>query len=312
MAKRFTGRTASGRRLDGLSHGGVRRSRSGHEPEIRACQSDAALPLWRGMRASHASNRRRSLRTTSEHPDRPFDHDCFAVAKRKSAEAVPRRLVLVRSDSAGAGSPCARFAPRATVRDTHRTMSEESTTPDLVELVRRAVEAANRRDLDAVASSFAEDATFDGRVVGDHFEGRAAIRSFLEDWFGTYEELEVGLEEVRDLGNRVVFAVVVQNGRPAGSAGHLRQRDGRWDQRPRGPSPGPATWPTRSPTDHSRRTGGGRRTARSPLAAESPAACPAAGRSRRRWSPDRGACSCGRPARRRRGARGAAWRGIAR
>jgi uncharacterized protein (TIGR02246 family) len=108
-------------------------------------------------------------------------------------------------------------------------MSEESTTPDLVELMGRAFEAANRRDLDAVASSFAEDATFDGRALGDHFDGRAAIRSFLEDWFGAYEELEVGLEEleeVRDLGNGVVFAVVVQNGRPAGSAGHLRQREG--------------------------------------------------------------------------------------
>jgi len=106
-------------------------------------------------------------------------------------------------------------------------MPEESTTPELLELVGRAFEAANRRDLDAVASSFAEDATFDGRAfLGDHFEGRAAIRSLLEDWFGTYEELEVGLEEVRDLGNGVVFAVVVQNGRPAGSGGHLRQREG--------------------------------------------------------------------------------------
>jgi uncharacterized protein (TIGR02246 family) len=105
-------------------------------------------------------------------------------------------------------------------------MSEESTTPDLVELVGRAVEAANRRDFDAVASSFAGDATFDGRALGDHFEGRAAIRSFLEDWFGTYEELEIGLEQVRDLGNGVVFAVAVQDGRPAGSTGHLRQREG--------------------------------------------------------------------------------------
>ena len=75
-------------------------------------------------------------------------------------------------------------------------------------------------------SSFAEDATFDGRGVPDHYEGRAAIRSMLEEWFGSYEELEFGLEEVRDLGNGVVFAVVVQNGRPAGSAGHLRQREG--------------------------------------------------------------------------------------
>src|SRR2546423_12909557 len=105
-------------------------------------------------------------------------------------------------------------------------MPEEPTTPDLVELIGRAFEAANRRDLDAAASSFAEDATFDGRALGDHFDGRAAIRSFLADWFGTYEELEFGLEEVRDLGNGVVFAVVVQNGRPAGSGGHLRQREG--------------------------------------------------------------------------------------
>ncbi len=105
-------------------------------------------------------------------------------------------------------------------------MSEESTTPDLVELVHRQREAANRRDLDCAASSFAEDATLDGRALGDHFEGRAAIRSFLEEWFGVYEELEFGFEEVRDLGNGVVFAVVIQNGRPAGSAGHLRQREG--------------------------------------------------------------------------------------
>jgi uncharacterized protein (TIGR02246 family) len=105
-------------------------------------------------------------------------------------------------------------------------MSEESTTPDLVELVRRQAEAANRRDLDAVMRSFAPDAVFDGRVVGDHYEGRAAIRSFLEDWFGTYEELEFGLEEVRDLGKGVVFAVVTQNGRLVGSAGHVRQREG--------------------------------------------------------------------------------------
>ena len=107
-----------------------------------------------------------------------------------------------------------------------RVMPEESTTPDLVELLGRAIEAANRRDLDAVASSFAEDATFDGRGLGDRFEGRAAIRSFLENWFGTYEELEFGLEEARDLGHGVVFAVVVQNGRPAGSAAHVRQREG--------------------------------------------------------------------------------------
>ena len=107
-------------------------------------------------------------------------------------------------------------------------MSEESTTPDLVELTRRAFEAANRRDLDAVIGFFASDAVFEGRAVGPIFEGRAAIRSTFEDWFGTYEELEFKLEDVRNLGNGVVFAVVGQEGAPAGSAGHghFRQREG--------------------------------------------------------------------------------------
>ena len=80
-------------------------------------------------------------------------------------------------------------------------MAEEFTTSDPVELVGGAIEAANRRDLDAVESSFAEGATFDGRALGDHFEGRAAIRGFLDDWFGAYEELEIGVEEIRELGN---------------------------------------------------------------------------------------------------------------
>jgi ketosteroid isomerase-like protein len=105
-------------------------------------------------------------------------------------------------------------------------MPEEATTPDLVELTWRVLEAANRRDLDALMSSFTEDAVFDGRAAGAFFEGRAAIRGFLEDWFGAYEELDFELEEVSHLSNGVVFAVVIQDGCPVGSAGHLRQREG--------------------------------------------------------------------------------------
>jgi ketosteroid isomerase-like protein len=112
------------------------------------------------------------------------------------------------------------------LRDTHRVMPEESTTPDLVERVRRQFEAGNRRDIDAVMSTFAVDAVLEGRGLGDIFEGQAAIRAFVEGWFGMYEELEFKLEEVHDLGNGVVFAVVLQEGRPAGIAGHLRQKEG--------------------------------------------------------------------------------------
>ena len=107
-------------------------------------------------------------------------------------------------------------------------MPEEATTPDLLELTRLAFEAANRRDLDAVINFYASDAAFEGRMGGDTFEGRVAIRSFLEEWFGGYEELELKLEDVRDLGSGVLFAVVFQEGVLAGSAGPGRvwQREG--------------------------------------------------------------------------------------
>jgi ketosteroid isomerase-like protein len=103
-------------------------------------------------------------------------------------------------------------------------MAEESTRPDPVELVRKQVEALDHSDLDGVMSSVAEDGVLDGRA--DLIEGRAAIRSFVEEWFSAYEELDYELEEVSDLGGGVVFAVVIQDGRLVGSAGRLRQREG--------------------------------------------------------------------------------------
>jgi len=106
-------------------------------------------------------------------------------------------------------------------------MPEESTTPDPVELVRKQAEAANRRDVDAVTNAFAEDATLDGRARGGFFyEGRAAIRGLVEDWFDAYEKMHFEFEEVSHLGNGVVFAVLIQDGRLVGSAGHVRQREG--------------------------------------------------------------------------------------
>jgi ketosteroid isomerase-like protein len=104
-------------------------------------------------------------------------------------------------------------------------MSQESTTPDLVELVRKQLEALDRRDLDGVMNSVAEDTVLEGRFE-NFLEGRAAIRRFLEDWFRAWEELDFALEEVSDLGGGVVFAVVIQDGRPVGGDGRVRQREG--------------------------------------------------------------------------------------
>ena len=81
-------------------------------------------------------------------------------------------------------------------------MSAESTAPDLVELMRRSVEAANRRDFDAMASFYALDAVWDMSPLGlGVYEGRAAIRRFFEDWFDSYEEWAMEIETIFDLGS---------------------------------------------------------------------------------------------------------------
>jgi ketosteroid isomerase-like protein len=105
-------------------------------------------------------------------------------------------------------------------------MTSGSATPDLVELVRKQVEALDRDDRDGVMSSVTDDVVLEGRALGDFFEGREAIRGFLEDWFGLYEELDFELEEIGHLGGGVVFAVVTQDGRLVGSGGRIRQREG--------------------------------------------------------------------------------------
>jgi len=103
-------------------------------------------------------------------------------------------------------------------------MSQEPTTPDLVELSRGLFDAAQRREFDAILLRYAPDAVWDMNPLGGlgTFEGHAAIRGFWQDWFGNYEELEIGLDEILDLGNGVIFAVVNQKGRPVGSSGDVR------------------------------------------------------------------------------------------
>ncbi|HWX97526.1 MAG TPA: nuclear transport factor 2 family protein [Solirubrobacteraceae bacterium] len=104
-------------------------------------------------------------------------------------------------------------------------MSEESTTPDLVERQKRLTDAANRRDLDAMMAFYAPDGVYDMSPVGmGVFEGQAAARGFIEDWWGSYEEREFEAEETLDLGNGVGFRVLIQKGRPVGSSGEVQLR----------------------------------------------------------------------------------------
>jgi ketosteroid isomerase-like protein len=105
-------------------------------------------------------------------------------------------------------------------------MSEESMTPDLVELSRRQLEAVNRRDIDAVMSRVPPDGVYDtspdGLVV---YEGPAAIRGFIGEWWGAFEDLALEPEDILDLGHGIVFLLVRQTGRPANSTGRLERRE---------------------------------------------------------------------------------------
>jgi ketosteroid isomerase-like protein len=104
-------------------------------------------------------------------------------------------------------------------------MREASAIPDPVELVRGLFEAANRRDFDGIMGFYASDAVIDGTTTADHFEGRAAIRSFLEDFAQAFESLEIEQEEILDLGGGVVFVVNRFTGLHTGSRVELQMRD---------------------------------------------------------------------------------------
>jgi hypothetical protein len=104
-------------------------------------------------------------------------------------------------------------------------MSEQSTTPDLVELTRNALEAGSRHDIDAVVGFYAPNAVWDLSNLGiGTFEGEAAIRSFVEEWWGTWGEHTIEEGEIVDLGNGVVLFSVREEGRLVGSDSHVEQR----------------------------------------------------------------------------------------
>ena len=98
-------------------------------------------------------------------------------------------------------------------------MSEESTTPDLVERTRAIFEAMDRDwDIDGLEANWAPDIVWDMSVsVLGTLHGRAAVREFLESWWATWEDHHHRIEEIRDYGYGVVFIALLEDGRPVGS-----------------------------------------------------------------------------------------------
>jgi ketosteroid isomerase-like protein len=105
-------------------------------------------------------------------------------------------------------------------------MSEESRIDDSFEPLRRTVEAYRRGDIETHMRSYAPDAVLDMSARGlGTFAGRAAIQGFWEDYYRSFDDLRFELEEAIDLGNGVMFAIVHQDARPAGSRGRVQTRE---------------------------------------------------------------------------------------
>jgi uncharacterized protein (TIGR02246 family) len=106
-------------------------------------------------------------------------------------------------------------------------MPEESTTRDLAELVRRWADAVSRRDVDALMNFFIPDALWEALGAGDErLRGLTAIRGMLEDWLRPYEDYQIDVAEVMDLGNDVVFSVAVHKARPISSSAFVEWHQG--------------------------------------------------------------------------------------
>jgi hypothetical protein len=104
-------------------------------------------------------------------------------------------------------------------------MPEESTTPALVELTLRSYRQGSARDWDGVMTVYGPDSVWDMSSVGlSVFEGGDDIRRLFEDGTAPYEGFEQDLEEIRDLGNGVVFQVARHDARLLGSAALVELR----------------------------------------------------------------------------------------
>ena len=108
-------------------------------------------------------------------------------------------------------------------RDTAHTMTEEATTPDVVELTRLAMATIQRADFGAAYAS--PDIVLDTGGYGmGTFEGRDAAIGFFKDWTSSFEDLIIEADEILDLGQGVVLTLYRQEGRPIGASKYVRVR----------------------------------------------------------------------------------------
>jgi ketosteroid isomerase-like protein len=103
-------------------------------------------------------------------------------------------------------------------------MSEEN-----VEIVRGLYEAAARRDNSTVYSLYDPHIVWDasrttrGGITGRVVRGHDALRKWLREWYGAWENIQDELEELIDADHEVI-SVMVQRGQGRGSGIEVADR----------------------------------------------------------------------------------------
>jgi hypothetical protein len=101
-------------------------------------------------------------------------------------------------------------------------MSEEPTTPETLETIRRRIETVNRGDLDAGLAEYAPDAVWDASRIGmgvGVIQGVPAIRRLLIDFYRGFDAVKLQVTEFRDFGNGITFVLLTSEARIPGGDG---------------------------------------------------------------------------------------------
>jgi ketosteroid isomerase-like protein len=105
---------------------------------------------------------------------------------------------------------------------------ENALTATTIKVVEELEEALNRRDVDAFIALITDDCVFENTSPppdGERYEGRSAIRTFLEDFFHATPSIDFQTEDLFASGNRCVVRWVFHWINSAGEHGHIRGID---------------------------------------------------------------------------------------
>ena len=105
---------------------------------------------------------------------------------------------------------------------------ENALTATTIKVVEELEEALNRRNVDAFMALITDDCVFENTSPspdGERYEGRSAIRAFLEDFFQATPSIDFQTEDLFASGNRCVVRWVFHWINSAGEHGHMRGVD---------------------------------------------------------------------------------------